>query len=134
LRLFSFGGYGLALAALALVVLGAYDSYPRFPFLKICATKNVAVYILIISSDPNRIFFLLNLSFVISFRVTASDVISRASAGHVTRNFGKRRYLSPADINIPFSMCLPHKMGRGGSPSSVARRVCFGASRQELGG
>jgi len=33
LRLFSFGGYGLALAALALVVLalvvfGAYDSYP----------------------------------------------------------------------------------------------------------
>jgi len=30
LRLFSFGGYGLALAALALVVFGAYDSYP-FP-------------------------------------------------------------------------------------------------------
>jgi len=29
LRLFSFGGYGLALAALALVVFGAYDSYPR---------------------------------------------------------------------------------------------------------
>jgi len=28
LRLFSFGGYGLALAALALVVYGAYDSYP----------------------------------------------------------------------------------------------------------
>jgi len=28
LRLFSFGGYGLALAALALVVLGAYDSNP----------------------------------------------------------------------------------------------------------
>jgi len=27
-RLFSFGGYGLALAALALVVFGAYDSYP----------------------------------------------------------------------------------------------------------
>ena len=26
--LFSFGGYGLALAALALVVFGAYDSYP----------------------------------------------------------------------------------------------------------
>jgi len=25
---FSFGGYGLALAALALVVFGAYDSYP----------------------------------------------------------------------------------------------------------
>jgi len=24
-----FGGYGLALAALALVVFGAYDSYPR---------------------------------------------------------------------------------------------------------
>jgi len=30
LRLFSFGGYGLALAALALAVFGAYDSYP-FP-------------------------------------------------------------------------------------------------------
>jgi len=28
LRLFSFVGYGLALAALALVVFGAYDSYP----------------------------------------------------------------------------------------------------------
>jgi len=28
LRLFSFGGYGLALAALALVVFGAYESYP----------------------------------------------------------------------------------------------------------
>jgi len=28
LRLFSLGGYGLALAALALVVFGAYDSYP----------------------------------------------------------------------------------------------------------
>jgi len=28
LRLFSFGGYGLALAELALVVFGAYDSYP----------------------------------------------------------------------------------------------------------
>jgi len=27
-RLFSFGGYGLALAALSLVVFGAYDSYP----------------------------------------------------------------------------------------------------------
>jgi len=27
LRLFSFGGYGLALAALALGVCGAYDSY-----------------------------------------------------------------------------------------------------------
>jgi len=30
LRFFSFGGYGLALAALALVVFGAYDSYPKF--------------------------------------------------------------------------------------------------------
>jgi len=28
LRLFSFGGDGLALAPLALVVFGAYDSYP----------------------------------------------------------------------------------------------------------
>ena len=29
MRLFSFGGYGLALAALVLVVFGAYDSYPK---------------------------------------------------------------------------------------------------------
>jgi len=29
LRLFSFGGYGLALAALALVVFGAYDAATR---------------------------------------------------------------------------------------------------------
>jgi len=28
LQLFSFGGFGLVLAALALVVFGAYDSYP----------------------------------------------------------------------------------------------------------
>jgi len=28
LRFFLIGGYGLALAALALVVFGAYDSYP----------------------------------------------------------------------------------------------------------
>jgi len=28
LRLFSFGGYGLAFAALALEVFGTYDSYP----------------------------------------------------------------------------------------------------------
>ena len=28
MRLFLFGGYGLALAALAFVVFGAYDSYP----------------------------------------------------------------------------------------------------------
>jgi len=32
LRLFSFGGYGLALAALALEVFGAYDSYPTLLF------------------------------------------------------------------------------------------------------
>jgi len=29
MRLFSLGGYGYALAALALVVFGAYDSYPE---------------------------------------------------------------------------------------------------------
>jgi len=32
LRLSSFGGYGLALAALMLVVFGAYDSYPKYFF------------------------------------------------------------------------------------------------------
>jgi len=30
MQIFSFGGYGLALAPLALVVFGAYDSYPFF--------------------------------------------------------------------------------------------------------
>jgi len=33
LRLSSFGDYGLALAALALVVFGAYDSYPKMQLL-----------------------------------------------------------------------------------------------------
>jgi len=33
LQLFSFGGYGLVLAALALVVFGAYDSYPNKTYL-----------------------------------------------------------------------------------------------------
>jgi len=36
----SFGGYGLALAALALVVFGAYDSYPKkVQFIKTCCKK-----------------------------------------------------------------------------------------------
>jgi len=35
LRVFSFGGYGLARAALALVVFGAYDSYPKFTISKV---------------------------------------------------------------------------------------------------
>jgi len=34
LQLFSFGGYELALAAFALVVFGAYDSYPILPIAK----------------------------------------------------------------------------------------------------
>jgi len=35
LRLFSFGGYGLALAVLALVIFGAYDSYAiELPWVK----------------------------------------------------------------------------------------------------
>jgi len=38
LRLFSFGGYGLALVALALVLFGAYDSYPE------TSTKNSEYY------------------------------------------------------------------------------------------
>jgi len=35
LRLFSFGGYGLAFAALALVVFGAYDSKTQIIFLRV---------------------------------------------------------------------------------------------------
>jgi len=40
LRLFSFGGYGLALAALPLVVFGAYDSYPAI------ITKKLWIFVL----------------------------------------------------------------------------------------
>jgi len=50
LLLFSFGGYGLALAALALVVFRAYDSYPFFNVhlqwhlgKKLCNKKGFAV-------------------------------------------------------------------------------------------
>ena len=34
-----FGGYGLALAALALVVFGAYDSYPKRIFFRFYLKK-----------------------------------------------------------------------------------------------
>jgi len=40
LQLFSFGCYGLALAALALVVFGAYDSYPK-GIIFYCLTKKM---------------------------------------------------------------------------------------------
>jgi len=41
LRLFSFGGYGLALAALALVVFGAIECPPFFKEIwKYCKKKN----------------------------------------------------------------------------------------------
>jgi len=42
LRLFSFGGYGLVLAALALVVFGAYDSYPLSLFKRLTAGKEIS--------------------------------------------------------------------------------------------
>jgi len=42
LLLFSFGGYGLALAALALVVFGAYDSYPFCSFLNWGNQNNIS--------------------------------------------------------------------------------------------
>jgi len=43
LRLFSFGGYGLALAALALVVFGAYDSYLVYAREKIAMAANALI-------------------------------------------------------------------------------------------
>jgi len=51
LRLFSFGGYGLALAALALVFFGAYDSYPSIsfslnPMKKLLSPKKMKLYLL----------------------------------------------------------------------------------------
>jgi len=47
LRLFSFGGYGLALAALALVVFGAYDSYPSQTHLPFLEKLNQEVHFLV---------------------------------------------------------------------------------------
>jgi len=46
LRLFSFGGYGLALAALVLVVFGAYDRYPArmFPPRILCPLLHICLY------------------------------------------------------------------------------------------
>jgi len=56
LRLFSFCGYGLALAALALVLFGAYDSYPGMIGVKLQKFHSVP-------------FFLF--AFVLPFSVTA---------------------------------------------------------------
>jgi len=54
LRLFSFGGYGLALAVLALVVFGAYDSYPdRQPVYFILAIHSLELSVLV----PYKAFF-----------------------------------------------------------------------------
>ena len=43
MRLFSLGGYGFALAALALVVFGAYESYPFIFVIKLTAVKYVKI-------------------------------------------------------------------------------------------
>jgi len=43
LRLFSFGGYGSALAALALVVFGSYDSYPAGQQLSKAEIPNLSI-------------------------------------------------------------------------------------------
>jgi len=55
LQLFSFGGYGLALAALALVVFGAYDSYPFTPHLSTTAGLKIKIYV---ASMENQYFSL----------------------------------------------------------------------------
>jgi len=52
LRLSSFGGYGLALAALVRVVFGAYDSYP-----KRLISYNIIVYWILIQHCNNVAFF-----------------------------------------------------------------------------
>jgi len=52
LRLFSFGDYGLALAALALVVFSAYDSYPKGETRKV---ESVTLKICILCA-PSRFF------------------------------------------------------------------------------
>jgi len=59
LRVFSFGGYGLALAALALVVFGAYDSYPSsYPNLQKKNVKFVLGRGLVESLVMNLCFFI----------------------------------------------------------------------------
>jgi len=53
MRLFSFCGYGLALAALVLVVFGAYDSYPHF----FPGKQHFFVSVLVEISVPSPFFF-----------------------------------------------------------------------------
>jgi len=56
LRLFSFGGYGLALAALALVVFGAYDSYPEFLNKNQQLTEDlISIFVLLIVADGMQV-------------------------------------------------------------------------------
>jgi len=52
LQLFSFGVYGLALAALVLVVFGAYDSYPYFSTINKALSWQKYVEIEVASSSP----------------------------------------------------------------------------------
>jgi len=55
LRLFSFGGYGLALAALALVVFGAYDSYPILPTYRNKRQQSQAIFSFSINSNRGKL-------------------------------------------------------------------------------
>jgi len=51
---FSFGGYGLALAALALVGFGAYDSYPKRPFFSFFSDYSKRINVHISPCGPNH--------------------------------------------------------------------------------
>jgi len=56
LRLFSFGGYGLALAVLAVVVFGAYDSYPLgFSFLFKRVLYSICYWLFLFAALTNRL-------------------------------------------------------------------------------
>jgi len=54
LRLFSFGGYGLALAALALVVFGAIECPPKISRISPLKFRNMIKYIFVL---PFETFF-----------------------------------------------------------------------------
>jgi len=55
LRVFSFGGYGLALVALALVVFGAYDRYPtKYTLANLPLSLRMAIIVL--CKIPDKIY------------------------------------------------------------------------------
>jgi len=75
LRLFSFGGYGLARAALALVVFGAYYSYLFFfNEISVFIRSSCAIYS-VKSAQIETLFFLFHKHCKINFDGENSDLL-----------------------------------------------------------